>query len=218
MSLVGIEMRFPDWLLRVKQREDEIYLLVAATMQTNRGLMFDSANEGRTPWAPLKLRDGQPLSQRGALRQSFGPHNDGKRPARHPDGIVKYGNDTVTIGTTLAYAPIHNLGGVIRPVRGKFLWIPLPDGKANSSNAPTEEAKALRKSAKRARKGDNGWRWTKNENGALIVRSPSGKVFLLAKRVEIPKRPMDQWISSDQEELEQVLANKLQEVLSGSAR
>lgn len=216
MSLVGIEFKFPEWLLRVRQREDEIYLLVAATMQTNRGMMFDSVNAGRTAWAPLKLRDGQPLSQRGALRQSFGPSNDGRNPARHPNGIVKYGNDVVTIGTTLAYAPIHNLGGVIRPVRSKFLWIPLPDGKANSSNAPTDEAKKLRKSAGRKRKSDNGWKWTKNEEGALIVRSPSGKVFLLAKKVTIPRRPMDEWISSDQEELEGVLQAKLAEVLSGA--
>lgn len=216
MSLVGIEMKFPEWLLRLKQREDEIYLLVAATMQTNRGQMFDTSNAGRTLWAPLKLRDGQPLSQRGALRQSFGPSNDGRRPAKHPDGIVKFASGVVTIGTSVAYAPIHNLGGVIRPVKSKFLWIPLPDGKANSSNAPTDEAKKLRKSVGRRKKGDTGWKWTKNEEGTLIVRSPSGKVFLLAKKVEIPKRPMDEWISSDQEELEGVLQAKIAEVLNGA--
>jgi phage gpG-like protein len=202
MSLVAITTKFPPWLLQIKQREDDIYLLIAATLQTNRGLMFDNLNAGRpTPWVPLKLRDGQPLSKTGALRQSFAPQNDGEKPAKRDGTIVRYADGVVTVGTSLAYAPIHNHGGVIRPVRHQFLWIPLPDGKANSANAPTEEARALRKGAGRKKK-DSGWVWKKQEGGALTVRAPSGKVFLLAKKVTIPKRPMDEWAPADQLELE----------------
>lgn len=215
-SPVAIRAKFPPWLLAVRQKEDDIYLLIAATLQTNRGQMFDDMNAGRkTPWEPLKLRKGQPLSYSGALRQSFAPKNDGVRPSQGGDTIVKFAGDVVTIGTSLAYAPIHNTGGVIRPVTNRFLWIPLPDGKANSANAPTEEAKNLRRAAGRKRK-DNGWKWVKSETGALIVRAPSGKVFLLAKKVTIPKRPMDEWAPEDQKELEQTVVNKLEKVLNAA--
>jgi phage gpG-like protein len=214
---VGITIKFPPWLLAIQQRESDIYLLIAATLQTNRGMMFDQENAGRpTPWAPLKLRQGQPLSKTGALRQSFAPRNDGVRPGKGAGTILKYGRDNVTIGTDLAYAPIHNLGGVIRPVKGQFLWIPLPDGKANSANAPTDEAKALRKSAGRKRKADTGWKWVKQPNGGIVVRAPSGKVYLLAKKVTIPKRPMDEWVDADQRELEAVVTAKITEVLNGA--
>lgn len=214
--LVGISLKFPDWLLKIRQSENDIYLLVAATLQTNRGLMFDNANAGRSAWARPKLRDGAPLSQRGPLRQSFAPTNDGKRPGQHPDGIVKINQDTVTIGTKVVYAETHNRGAVIRPKKAKFLWIPLPAGKANSSNAPTDEAKGLRKSAGRKKKGQD-WKWTKTPNGPLLVTAPSGKVFLLAKKVTIPKRPLDQWNDMDQAELEETVINKLAEILNGVA-
>lgn len=215
MSLVGIQTKFPPWLLAIRQRESDIYLLIAATLQTNRGMMFDTDNAGRTPWAPLKLRDGQPLSKTGALRQSFAPRNDGVRPGYGEGTIVRIGDGVVTVGTTLAYAPIHNTGGVIRPVKSKFLWIPLPDGKAMSANAPTEETKALRKQAPRKRK-DSGWIWKKVPDGPLLVRAPSGRVFLLAKQVTIPKRPMDEWVAADQKELEQTVLSKLEEILNAA--
>ena len=212
-ELIGIEWRFPKFLNALQERMNEVNLFVAANLQTNRGLMFDTSNQGRTPWEPLKLRDGQPLSQRGALRQSFGPTNDGKKPKMNPGSIVKLGDDVVTIGTSIKYAIVHNEGAVIKPVKAKFLWIPLPSGKANSSNAPTPAAKKLRKAA-RKKKGEDGWRWVKTKEGALVVRAPSGKVFLLAKKATIPKRPMDEWNEADQQELEEALRNKLVEVLS----
>ncbi len=213
-TLVGITMKFPDWLLKVRQKENDIYLLIAATMQTNRGLMFDDSNAGRTAWAKPKFREGQALSQRGALRQSFGPNNDGVRPAIHPDGIVRINQDTVTIGTKVVYAETHNRGAVIRPKKAKFLWIPLPAGRANSSNAPTDQAKGLRKQAGRKKKSD--WKWTKVPNGPLLVTSPSGKVFLLAKKATIPRRPLDEWNAMDQAELEETVINKLTEILNGT--
>jgi phage gpG-like protein len=215
MGIIDIKFEFPDLLRKVQEKENEINLLIAATLQTNRGLMFDDANASRTPWLPPKLRDGAPLSQKGPLRQSFAPRNDGITPAKHPDGIVKMGDGVVTIGTTLAYAPILNDGGIIRPKKGKWLWIPLPDGKANSSNAPTKEAKTLRKAVGRKSKKNNGWKWVKTEGGAIVVRAPSGKVFLLARKGTIPARPMTEWSPDDQQELEETLRNKIAEILNG---
>jgi len=194
-----IDLHFPKWIAQLGERESEIYMLIAATLQTNRALMFDSSNSGRQTWAPPKLREGQPLSQRGPLRQSFAPSNDGKVPARHEDSIVRYGNDVVTIGTSVRYASILNTGGVIRPRNFPVLWIPLPDGAKNSSNAPSDLTKEI--------KG--------GKTGAPIVVGRNGKTYLLAKKVTIPARPMDQWFPQDQEELEVTLSNKVAQVLNG---
>lgn len=205
-ELVGIDWTFPDLGARFKRREQEILLFVAAQLQTNRGLMFDTANAGRpTPWEKPKFRDGQPLSANGTLRKSFAPRNDGQRPVKGPDGIVRVQGEKVTIGTMVAYGPIHNEGGVIRPKRFPVLWIPIPNGKANSSQAPTKLAKSLIKGAKKGERG----------NGAPIVKGRDGRYYLLAKKATIPKRPMDEWTQADQEELEIALRNKLEEVLNG---
>lgn len=214
-SDVKVTWKFPNLAKAYRASENDILLFIAAMLQTNRGMMFDTSNAGRTPWPKPLLRRGQPLSQRGPLRQSFGPANDGKQPARNPGGIVRMNSNVVTIGTSLKYAPVLNEGAIIYPRKGKWLWIPLPDGAANSSNAPTPLAKSLRKASGR-RKKDNGWKWTKTQGGALVVKAPSGKVFLLAKKANIPRRPMDEWVESDQRELEEALRNKLAQVLKNA--
>lgn len=200
--MVGLEWKFPKWLEAFRTRESELMMFIAATLQTNRGLMFDRDNAGRpTPWKKPVFRDGQPLSKTGTLRKSFAPRNDGRTPVKGPDGVVQVSGTQVTIGTTLAYAPIHNTGGVIRPKNGKVLWIPLPNGRANSSNAPTKAARDLKK----------------GKTGAPIVKGRNGIVYLLAKKVTIPKRPMDEWTQADQKELESALLTKLEEILNGAA-
>lgn len=53
---------------------------------------------------------GRPLQDTGALRDSI---------------TSEQVNDTTySVGTTKIYAPIQNNGGVIRPKKGKWLWIP----------------------------------------------------------------------------------------------
>lgn len=53
---------------------------------------------------------GRPLQDTGALRDSI---------------TSEQVNDTTySVGTTKIYAPIQNNGGVIRPKKGKLLWIP----------------------------------------------------------------------------------------------
>lgn len=198
-SRIEIEFKFPDLAGALRAKKQEILLFLAAQIQTNRGLMFDDENAGRTPWKKPLLRDGQALSQKGTLRKSFAPRNNGIRPGLGPEGIVRISGDVVTIGTKLAKADILNRGGIIRPVRAKVLWIPLPAGKANSSNAPSKTAKGLKSGS----------------GGAPVVKGKDGKFYLLAKQAVIPARPMDEWTSADEAELSAALTAKIEEVLNG---
>lgn len=191
---VNIEFKFPDLEKRLKQHENEINLFLAATVQTNRGLLFDSegSHNGRPGWAPLKLRRGQILSDRGVLRKSIAPYNADGKPG--PDGIVAIRPDAIVIGTTLLYARLMNdgtekmPGGKLVAKNAKALRIPLPAG----ANA-TKTAKGLSKSAK---------------------SDGSGKKFIFRKSVRIPARPFDDWNQMDQEEVNEALVNKVAEILN----
>ena len=190
---VEVKFKWPDLKARVGKAEPEIRLFMAATIQTNRGLLFDSEGKhnGRPGWAPLKFRVGQILSDRGVLRKSMAPFNADGKPG--PDGIVVIQPDSITIGTTLLYARLMNdgttkmPGGKLVAKNAKALKIPLPNGK----NA-TPTAKALRKGA-----------------------SGEGKQkFIFRKSVKIPARPFDDWNAQDQEELDEALINKLAEIIN----
>jgi phage gpG-like protein len=51
-------------------------------------------------WAPLRLRQGQPLRDTGRLLSSI-------KPAADPAGV--------TVGTNVSYAAVHQFGATIRP-------------------------------------------------------------------------------------------------------
>src|SRR5260221_14110145 len=100
-------------------------MVLAASMQTNRAMMFDKdgADNGKVKWKPLDtyFRSGRPLQDRGTLRQSMGPTNDGIRPGMGPSGIMQINGPEVVIGTSLLYAGMMNdgttklPGGVLKP-------------------------------------------------------------------------------------------------------
>lgn len=192
---IGFEMefKFPDWAAKINQAQDEINLFIAAMMQTNRGELFDSegAANGHDKWAPLAFRRGQILSNRGTLRQSLAPSNPQGRAGS--DGIVRFAGEVITIGTKLAYARMMNdgtakmPGGVLRPVNGKALKIPLPGGE----NA-TAGAKSLKKGSSKIG----------NSN------------FIFRKSVKIPGRPFDTWTKEDEDEMSAALTNKLVDILN----
>ncbi len=69
------------------------------------GFKFSQSPYGEK-WAPLKLRSGQPLRDKGHLRDSITP---------------AYGADDMTIGTNHPGARVHQFGATIRPVRAKML-------------------------------------------------------------------------------------------------
>ena len=135
MSLVDIKFNFPILSPEeFKAKEHIIYDAIAATMQTQRAMIFDKegAYNGRQKWAPLKFRTGQILSDKGTLRKSIGPTTNGMTPVKSKGSIVRFEAETVTIGTDIAYAMIHDQGGVITPINGKFLVFKVPKGKRGS--------------------------------------------------------------------------------------
>lgn len=194
--MIKIEVEFPDLYERLKKYEKEIMLVLAASMQTNRSMMFDAdgADNGKKKWAPLKFRNGRPLQDRGTLRKSMGPSNDGITPGRGVDSVLKINTDSVMIGTKLAYARMMNdgttkmPGGVLRPINAQALKIPLPMGK-NIVKA----AKALRKGA---------------------AQDSTGQKYIFRKSVRIPARPMDEITPQDEQEWVETVQNYMMEILT----
>ena len=132
MGLVDIKFNFPRMTQKFKQYTGRIGNLIAATLQTQRGMIFDSEGRynGRRGWAPLSVRNGQILSDKGTLRKSIGPTNDGKTPKHNEGSIVRFSGNTITIGTNLMYARLMNdgtsklPGGVLRPKNKSVLRFP----------------------------------------------------------------------------------------------
>lgn len=128
-NLVEMALEFPDLAGKLKARKDEIELFIAAQMQFNRGMLFDSEGSynGRPGWAPLKMRQGQILKKRGTLSKSMGPNGS--------QGYVKRSGGEITIGTNVFYAALMNFGttklpgGKLRPKEAKALKIPTGDGE-----------------------------------------------------------------------------------------
>lgn len=193
-SAVDIDFKMPDLAGKFRSHTRELYLFIAAQIQTNRGFLFahEGAYNGHKKWAPLKFRQGQILSKSGTLRKSISPLPARGSPGN--DGIVKISGDRITVGTRLYYARLMNdgtskmPGGVLRPIKAKALMIPIPGGKT-----ATPLAKQIGKTAH------------KNDNG--------GK-FIFRKSVKIPPRPFDDWNREDQLELDEALSNKIAEILN----
>lgn len=201
---VHVTMGFDRWKTAFKGKLEQLYLFTAAQMQTNRGWLFihEGAYNGHEKWAPLRLRAGKILRDKGDLMNSIGPlklNGKGVKPAYGNGTIVRYGADKVTIGTSLAKARILNDGGTIVPKNGKLLWIPLPAGKSRNE---------LVKSATKGRGKKKG-----NIGGAPIVRLKNGKWFMLAKKIVIPARPFDTWTKDDQDEITFALTEEVARVL-----
>lgn len=197
---VSVTSSLSRWRDAFRGRLTQLYLFAAAQLQTNRGMLFlhEGAWNGHDRWKPLRLRDGQPLKDRGTLSQSIGPirrSDSGVRPAYNRGTIVSYGADKVTVGTSLKYARLMNDGGTIVPKKGKVLWIPLP-----SKTSATKEVNQAKKHG--------------HLNGAPIVRLANGKFFMLAKKVKVPPRPFDKLNSKDQEELRTAMTNEVARCLN----
>ena len=187
-SAVEIEFDMPQFGPKMRSRLREVYLFIAAQIQTNRGFLFDreGAYNGHKKWAPLKFRQGQILSKRGTLRKSIAPIPARGQPGN--DGIVRISGESISVGTKLFYARMMNdgttkmPGGVLKAVNAKALKIPLPPGKQ-----ATPAGKSARK-----------------QHGEFMFR----------KSVKIPARPFDDWTPSDQAELDEALTNKIAQVLN----
>lgn len=129
MTLVEIKLKLPDFARHAERINREVPGLIAATLQTNRGMIFRNSGRynGRSKWKKLRCRKGQPLKDRGTLSQSMGPQNDGMHPGHATGSIVRMSGGLagmVTIGTNIAYAHVHNSGMVIYPRKAKALRFP----------------------------------------------------------------------------------------------
>lgn len=233
MGLVGIEWKFPKWERKMKESLDEINLVIAASMQTNRGLLFDAEGNynGHQAWPPLRLRDGMILSNRGTLRKSLAP--PGAKGTPGPSGIVRFDADTITIGTTLAYARLMNWGsvglpgGVVRAKTAKALKIPLPQGtKATEGASQLQEAANRADAAKRISVLQDQMQKTRSDGRRMklihqiaaqrmrLKRGHGAVKWIFRKWVRVPPRPFDTWTDEDQHEFELTMKNKIIEVLN----
>ena len=104
----------------------------------------------------------------------------GAEPIGKPGGRFPVINGVV--GSNLAYARIHELGGTIRPRRAKYLTIPLPATLTAQSGASRGRARDFRDTFIKRSKAGN----------LIIFRENGGSItplFVLKKSVSIPARP-----------------------------
>lgn len=234
---VKMDFHFPKLAEKFKRHEDEIKLLMIATVQANRGMLFDAegAYNSHPKWAPLKFRQGQILKDRGNLSRSIAPGNPTGRAGI--DGIAQFRGDMIEIGSTLAYARLMNDGttkmpdGKLTAKNAKALRIPLPPGKKASDFAKTASKTAstgrsfIKKTNEEIKEMRSDIRSTLNPKrrralGKLIKKkqdqinrtNPSSK-YMFRKSVKIPARPFDQWNQQDQMEMEATVSNKLLQIL-----
>lgn len=197
-AMIKLDLTIPKLDEIFKKHERDIMGVMAATMQTNRSMMFDKdgADNGKKKWADPVFRQGRPLQDSGELRKSWAPTNNGRKPGHSPNGILRIMNNEVQIGTTLYYARLmndgtaHMSGGVMRPTNAQALMIPMPSGKKATDAAAGMKTKTVQNSL--------------GEEQNVIFR----------KSVRIPGRSMDEITEQDATEFSETLANYISEVLS----
>jgi phage gpG-like protein len=194
---VDVQFTFPDLADRLQRGAQQVRQELAVAMQTNRGLLFDAegAFNDHDPWAPLVFRSGQILAKRGVLKKSLQGSSG---------GYVQMDDQTVTIGTNVAYAAMMNAGtakmpgGVLRPVHAKALRIPLPKGMG--ANDAAEDIKV-------------GQRRKKIKAGKKLGRKDDYAIFV--KYVKIPARPFDNITDADARDFAAAAEAAIAELLNG---
>lgn len=188
---VKATVKFPDYKAQLKKNIVSVLNVAAATMQTNRGMIFknEGGYNGHQRWKKPLLRAGAALQDRGGLKRSIAPPNNGLKPGKGPNGIVEISGLTVSVGTKWKQAAILNYGGIIKPVHAKALKIPLPSGRNATSVARTVKSTTIK---------------TTREDGKV-----QKKKFMFLKKVVIPPRDYLSWNAQDQEELNETVVNYL---------
>lgn len=137
---------------------------------------------------------GRPLQDTGALRDSI---------------TSEQVNDTTySVGTTKIYAPIQNNGGVIRPKKGKWLWIPAAGTRQLQRRYGYSVTQVLT--------GLKGEGYSVYRAGRTVCyRKKGGKkktakvVFYLKESVEIPARKFFYLSDEEINQLKEELGNEL---------
>ncbi len=81
---------------------------------------------GGMPWAPLKTRSGQPLRDTRRLQNSMQFRVDATAP----------GTARLVLGTNVFYAPFHQFGAIIKPVKAKLLRFRIEGGRVVYTKGP----------------------------------------------------------------------------------
>ena len=107
-----------DTVMRFNRRRP-LFTRIGRVMKADTGMNFrrQQSPDG-DPWEPLKFRQGRILSDTGRLRNSIN---------------YDASDDQVIIGTNVKYAPVHQFGAVIKPVKKKVLAF--PDGHGGTAFA-----------------------------------------------------------------------------------
>jgi phage gpG-like protein len=100
--------------LQGAEMRNRLAKVVAAEALAQTLLGFEASRDpyGKA-WKALRVRHGQPLLDTGRLRNSLHTYTSGTLAG---------------VATDVKYAPIHQAGGVIRPVRAKALRFKGPKG------------------------------------------------------------------------------------------
>lgn len=137
---------------------------------------------------------GRPLQDTGALRDSITSE--------------QVNDTTISVGTTKVYAPIQNNGGVIRPKKGKWLWIPAAGTRQLQRRYGYSVTQVLT--------GLKGEGFSVYRAGRTVCyRKKGGKktaskvVFYLKESVEIPARKFFYLSDEEINQLKEELGNEL---------
>jgi phage virion morphogenesis protein len=142
------------------------------TEKTPEGQAWEKSYRART-------EGGQTLSLTRRLRNSI---------------TAAHGPTTASVGTNVAYAAIHQFGGVIRAKKGPFLAIPVTPA-ARQAGSP------------RNMPGLHVWQTVK---GQFVMGTENGTVhYLLKRQVTIPARPYLGASDADKTELLRVVQDHL---------
>lgn len=138
--------------------------------------------------------DGQPLRDKTALLNSITSE--------------QVNDTTISVGTTKVYAPVQNNGGVIRPKKGKWLWIPAAGTRQLQSRYGYSVTQVLT--------GLKGEGYSVYRAGRTVCyRKKGGKktaskvVFYLKESVEIPARKFFYLSDEEINQLKEELGNEL---------
>lgn len=156
----------PDRLARTLERAADLRPLLRGMGQatvSEAKRHFDEGGPAGRPW-PASRRGGQTLVDSGQLRRSL--------------TYAVTGADSVSVGSNVRYAAIHQFGGTIRAKAGRMLAIPLP----GITGRPRDFADTFI----RAKEGEGGKRL------AIIYQQRARSVralFVLVASATIPARP-----------------------------
>lgn len=102
--MIEIEINNADEIIRIldlladkAQRREDLMRTLAGTMRFAVNQNFEAG--GRPKWLGIKHRQGVPLNDSGALKNSINAFSD---------------NHSAVVGTNLIYAPLHQFGGTIQ--------------------------------------------------------------------------------------------------------